>query len=751
MEKRHGCQWNSYTAVLVSFFLLFQIVYKAVAFSESNGFPTVVSTTQTYEDLSATTAEYYYYDYYQYQYDTDIFKVGSDHCKNKSNCTELLTFPDKLCHCDKLCGLLNDCCGNYGYISTLHLTKDQFECVPSYEIVKNREYGITMVTKCSPGWDHNITKTLCEDRAETNDKLLRLPVSDKTEFQVMFKNMYCAQCNFVNDFYYWKQEILCKNDIGVRGLQEMKDCILFFIRPQPDVSYRTCLISQSIISTCDIATEITYDELSHKCSDGVYAITYDESGKMYRNKYCAMCSGVSSESMFCEQLYGIPVSSNKTVDERRLTYSLRLVVDINTGIVSRNKEGEKMIQCKENEMYDGFSQKCREIYCAPPLAATNGVCKSTVPNLAAALDVEYNPILSHENCTLTKVDPSEYEIRNNSITNSFGLFLFSHRKIYSMDQLHWSGSDVFICLGEIHNCSEDCKRSEFVFHSDAVESYLTLVGLVVSILSLTITLVVYIAFPQLLNTPGKILVSLIVSLLLAQIFFLSASNVEHLPKLCVTVGVLVHYFFLAAFCWMNVIAFDLWMTFSNRFMTPGSDRKGRTRFFMYSLYAWLLPVVIVCTAVILDFVNSDVQFYNLKPGYGNGVCWISSRNALILFFAGPLAVFKIFDIISFISTAVHIARAKKQGAMATRKKNTCSFIVNIKLSLIMGLTWAFAFVANATNETSIWYMFIIFNSLQGLFIAICFLLTKKVGRLISDKYQQVTTKTTSGTQITSLA
>ncbi|WAR17590.1 hypothetical protein MAR_032184 [Mya arenaria] len=76
---------------------------------------------------------------------------------------------------------------------------------------------------------------------------------------------------------------------------------------------------------------------------------------------------------------------------------------------------------------------------------------------------------------------------------------------------------------------------------------------------------------------------------------------------------------------------------------------------------------------------------------------------------------------SFIFTVVHIARARKQRAVARRKKNTCSLLINIKLSLVMGLTWVFAFVANVAN-------------LQGLFFAISFLCTRKVVRLVHEKY-----------------
>ncbi|XP_045197991.2 uncharacterized protein LOC123552405 [Mercenaria mercenaria] len=732
---------NIFKTVII--FLVFRNVSKSGVFCKRSDSPSTAKKSdkqwQVYIDVSTTPDNYYE----NYEIQLETFRIHSEHCSAKYKCSKNIqnvykTFPDKLCHCDKLCGLMNDCCGNYGNTLMLSLTKDQFECMILEEIVKNRDYGVTMVTKCSTRWKHNVTKTLCEGVSKNDDILHRLPVSDRTNFNIMFKNMYCAQCNFINDFLYWKQEIHFRNETGMRSLPEMNNYILNFIRPQPEISYRICQSSQSIISTCTHPEETSASDLIRNCTDGVYGITYDESGMVYRNKYCALCNGVVDKSMLCEQFVMTPTGS--TTNDTSRVYSLRMVVDINIGIVYHSEKPEIIQLCKDNELYDSLSQRCREIVCAPPRTAMNGVCSRFVVS-----ERENHPDLLPENCTFTQLNFSEFKFINNSY-----LLIFSHRKVYSKEQFHVNGSDVFICLNKTHQCLHDCSATNPRFYSDIVEGYMTLVGLTVSILALAITLAVYVAFPQLLNTPGKILVSLIISLLSAQVLFIAAFKAEQLPTLCTILGVLVHYFFLAAFCWMNVIAFDLWMTFSNRFLASGPENKGRKRFAIYSFYAWLLPVAIVCTAVILDFINIDETFQSFKPEYGKRVCWLSSRYSLLLFFAGPLALCKLFDIVSFISTAIHISRAKKQGAIATRNKSTCSFLINIKLSLIMGLTWVFAFVANVTNETIVWYLFIIFNSLQGLFIAICFLCTKKVCHLMRDKYKKITIKYASGTQNSSV-
>ena len=53
-----------------------------------------------------------------------------------------------------------------------------------------------------------------------------------------------------------------------------------------------------------------------------------------------------------------------------------------------------------------------------------------------------------------------------------------------------------------------------------------------------------------------------------------------------------------------------------------------------------------------------------------------------------------------------------------------------KLSFVMGLSWVFGFLAALFDWPALWYVFIIFNSLQGAFICLSFVCTAKVFRLM---------------------
>ena len=64
--------------------------------------------------------------------------------------------------------------------------------------------------------------------------------------------------------------------------------------------------------------------------------------------------------------------------------------------------------------------------------------------------------------------------------------------------------------------------------------------------------------------------------------------------------------------------------------------------------------------------------------------------------------------------------------------------INIKISFVIGLPWIFAFLGNATKDEVtrqvMFYMFIIFNTLQGLFICVSFICTRKVCGLLKTRY-----------------
>ena len=86
---------------------------------------------------------------------------------------------------------------------------------------------------------------------------------------------------------------------------------------------------------------------------------------------------------------------------------------------------------------------------------------------------------------------------------------------------------------------------------------------------------------------------------------------------CLVTSLTTHYGFLAAFFWMNVIAFDLFRNFrssSSHLLLTSMSSKARLP--SYAIYGWLGPLVIVLIAITIDLtVKLPYHELALKPCY----------------------------------------------------------------------------------------------------------------------------------------
>ena len=124
---------------------------------------------------------------------------------------------------------------------------------------------------------------------------------------------------------------------------------------------------------------------------------------------------------------------------------------------------------------------------------------------------------------------------------------------------------------------------------------------------------------------------------------------------------------------------------------------------------------------------------NMVIGYGgNGACWISNKKALLIVFGVPLAMLLFVNVVCFVITICSIERSMHISKTATStRKDRVKCIIYSKLLIITGLTWAFA--AAFSNSEHLWYVFIVLNGSQGLYIFIFFAFSRRVLHLLKSK------------------
>ena len=100
-------------------------------------------------------------------------------------------------------------------------------------------------------------------------------------------------------------------------------------------------------------------------------------------------------------------------------------------------------------------------------------------------------------------------------------------------------------------------------------------------------------------------------------------------------------------------------------MTEFQVRTGNRvkAFLFYSLYVLLVTAGLVAAAVVTDTSEGAADTY--RPGFGARVCWFSRRRALMVFFAVPLMVIIVLNVLLFVGSALILRQAAHSAANIT--------------------------------------------------------------------------------------
>ncbi|XP_033325258.2 G-protein coupled receptor Mth [Megalopta genalis] len=293
---------------------------------------------------------------------------------------------------------------------------------------------------------------------------------------------------------------------------------------------------------------------------------------------------------------------------------------------------------------------------------------------------------------------------------------------------------------------------------------------VISCVFLVLTLLVYIFIPSLQNLHGKTLMCHAASLLVSYIclaimpWVTPPSGVSNLSEniFCSILGYGMLFSLLSAFCWLNVMCFDIWRTFGRlRGNYSGGHSQGK-RYLLYSIYAWGLALFITLFCLVSDklpFLPS-----NVKPNFGQMRCWFSSNMiGELIFFRVPVAIQLTSNVVFFILTSEHCSKVKAEISKVTdpldfRSKrfhaDKTKLIMNVKLFIVMGILWIAESASSLMNNYStyhwkelVFYWSDALNCLHGLLIFILFVLKPRVYQALKKRlgFPEITKCSSQGT------
>ncbi len=191
---------------------------------------------------------------------------------------------------------------------------------------------------------------------------------------------------------------------------------------------------------------------------------------------------------------------------------------------------------------------------------------------------------------------------------------------------------------------------------------------------------------------------------------------------CIVIGVLLHYFVLAMFFWMLIIAylqFIRYVIVFNHVKTPRFLLKS-------SLLGWTLPMIPVLLVVSVDRNTyvPDLSFSESQICYPSGY---SLYFGILL----PIGVIVGANLVIFILVNYNLLRGTNAVCKAGDRNTKLSQLrLSIFLFFLLGLTWIFGLMSTAFSETSIVfsYLFCLTSTLQGFVMFLYFVILDPVAR-----------------------
>ncbi|NXQ71100.1 AGRD2 protein, partial [Quiscalus mexicanus] len=237
---------------------------------------------------------------------------------------------------------------------------------------------------------------------------------------------------------------------------------------------------------------------------------------------------------------------------------------------------------------------------------------------------------------------------------------------------------------------------------------LTFIGCGVSFCALMVTFILFLVVGVPKSERTTVHKNLILALAAGEALLMVSELAKPNQVLCFMVTAFLHLFFMAAFSWMLVEGLLLWSKVVAVNMSEGRRMK------FYYVTGWGLPVLIVGVTLASSF-NKYVAANH---------CWLNAQTNVIWAFVGPvLLILAVNSLVLLRVVTVTVASARRRSKMLTPNSSLESQIGAqlwatakpvLVLLPVLGLTWLCGLLVHLSI---VWaYVFIVLNSLQGLYI-----------------------------------
>ena len=418
--------------------------------------------------------------------------------------------------------------------------------------------GYAVRDKCPQNWTERGVRQKCQDE-DYSDLLRNLPVFNEDSL-VTYKNVFCARCNGAVNTTYWMLQFDCETWFNASDFDVSNSMVFFHhncsvdkMPKQHQLNYlRRCIPR---FQDCHNISQVKNESYCQAdCLRYAFPVCSDREKIRFRNPQCALCNGFKPNDLETEcqsSSSGGPPPLTILFDFSSTSKYSVVVEDRKENVVKTTK---KELSCSLDEVYDPYMGTCQKIVSIESQSAGHGKDNKTEENRG-------NNTGLHPNCTFITFNKTDYvKLSNGSV------YLKLHSKLYNNMTYVILDNRLLLCVNFSRNSTRTGSEKEIdkrkFTKTPVFLQLLTSIGCIVSVVSLGLLLITYILFAELRNLPGKIIINLTLSLLLYQSVLFSAVQNDD-QEWCLAVAILLHFFLLSSFTWMNVMAYDVHRIFTS--------------------------------------------------------------------------------------------------------------------------------------------------------------------------------------------
>ncbi|NWI45351.1 AGRD2 protein, partial [Picathartes gymnocephalus] len=283
----------------------------------------------------------------------------------------------------------------------------------------------------------------------------------------------------------------------------------------------------------------------------------------------------------------------------------------------------------------------------------------------------------------------------------------------------------FAILLQVYEMQQRTTKEELTLQT------LTFIGCGVSFCALIVTFILFLVVRIPKSERTTVHKNLIFALAAGEALLMFSELAKTSQVLCFMVTAFLHLFFMAAFSWMLVEGLLLW----SKVVAVNMSEDRRMKF--YYMTGWGLPVLIVGVTLATSF-NKYVAANH---------CWLNVQTNVIWAFVGPvLFILAVNTLVLLRVVMVTVASARRRSKMLTPNSSLENQIGTqiwatakpvLVLLPVLGLTWVCGVLVHLSI---VWaYVFIVLNSLQGLYIFLVYAIYNSEVRDAPGRIQSLVT------------